>query len=98
MSLNGRINALAKRLKELQPAADAVPVAVGIWFCDENGVVIEGSGKTIMIPEWLKNKYGMMLVRRPAASRFDAYAEFEAEVKKCGEYQAKLNEQHTQSI
>ena len=98
MNLSGKINALAKRLNSMQPDPDAVPVAVGIWFCDENGVVIEGSGKTIMVSERLKNKYGMMLVRRPAASRFDAYAEFEAEIKKCNEYQKKLNEQHTQSI
>ena len=98
MNLSGKINALAKRLKKLQPDADAVPVAVGVWYCTAEGEIIEGSGKTMLAPKNRQHALGMTLVRRPAASKFDAYAEFEAEIKKCNEYQARLNEKHTQSI
>ena len=97
MSLNSKINELTKRLNSMRPEPGQIAVRVGVWFCDENGVVIENSGKTMLVPKRLKNKYGMMLVRRPAASRLDAYAEFEAEVKKCNEYQKKLNEKQNQT-
>jgi hypothetical protein len=81
-------------MQELQPDPHSVRVAVGVWHCTAEGEIIKGSGKTMLASERGKNAFGTLLIQRPAASK----TEFSELVKKCNEYQAKLNEQHTQSI
>jgi predicted house-cleaning noncanonical NTP pyrophosphatase (MazG superfamily) len=54
--------------------SDDVFVRTGVWYCDDNGEIIPGSGKAIAVRESEKNKYGIFL--RPKPMSVEEWVEF----------------------
>jgi len=89
MRLLGRLNAIENKVAAIKAEFDdTVEIAVGVWHCDGNGQIIEGSGPTQRVPIERSSSYGIFLTPEPCQDT----REFEARYSEMVESQ-KLCEQ-----
>jgi len=66
MRLLGRLNKIENQIVAIKAEFDdSVEIPVGVWHCDGNGQIVEGSGPTQRVPIEERDVFGTMLLRLP---------------------------------
>jgi hypothetical protein len=90
MNLRSRVDSLLSRAVSIQYGQDeTILIPVGVWFLDENGDIIENSGRMSRVLKCQKDIFGILAASEPVSKE-----DFQDRAKICRKWQAEVKENY----